>query len=298
MKLDRWLGLLSQLQQKKKVTTVELAQLFEVSTRTILRDVQGICEAGIPLVTVQGQGGGISIAPGYSLNTTVFTQEELTAIFTGLKAFDSVSSMKNEAGLVSKFGGNVGTLADSVMIDLSSFYKDSLAQKIEMSKKAIRDRCCISFRYYYNKGEANKLIEPYLIVFKWSDWYVFGFCRERQDFRLYKLRRLWKLCATEEYYTPRDIPEEKRQFGGNITDDYYITAIYEPSEKYKLVEEYGPDSFTVLEDGRLWTKWGFTDPERAIGWFLGFGDKVQVIDPPEMVEKIKAAVENIRKKYT
>ncbi len=63
------------------------------------------------------------------------------------------------------------------------------------------------------------------------------------------------------------------------------------------MEEYGPDSFTVMEDGRLWTKWGFTDPDRTIEWFLGFGDKVQVIDPPEIVEKIKMTVKNIKRKY-
>ncbi|MDD4729705.1 MAG: WYL domain-containing protein, partial [Dysgonamonadaceae bacterium] len=237
------------------------------------------------------------IMEGFNLDTTVFTEDELTAIFTGLKAFDSVSHTPNADRLASKFGGKVVALADNMMIDLSSFYKDTLAQKIEIIKKAIHDRRSISFHYYYNKGEADKLIEPYLIVFKWSDWYVFGFCRERQDFRMYKLRRLWELCVTEELYTPREIPEEKKQFGNNITDDYYITAIYEPSEKYKLVEEYGPDSFTVMEDGRLWTKWGFTDPEKTIGWFLGFADKVQVIDPPEMVEKMKMAIENIKRKY-
>ncbi len=101
----------------------------------------------------------------------------------------------------------------------------------------------------------------------------------------------------DEAYTPREIPQEKKQFGNNMTDDYFVTAIYEPSEKYKLVEEYGSDSFTVMEDGKLWTRWGFTDPERTISWFLGFGDKVQVIDPTEMVEKMKITVRKIASKY-
>ncbi len=297
MKLDRLIGIITELQQKKFVTAPYLAEKFEVSRRTINRDIEDICRAGIPIATTQGAGGGISIMDGFALDTTVFTEDELTAIFTGLKAFDSVSHSPNADRLAVKFGGDVVTLADNMIIDLSSFYKDDLANKISTLKTAIRDCCLVTFHYYYDKGEADKMIEPYLIIFKWSDWYVFGFCRGRQDFRMYKLRRLWNLCVTEEVYAQREIPEEKKQFGSNMTDDYYITAIYEPSEKFRLVEEYGPDSFTVMEDGRLWTRWGFTDPERMQRWFLGFGDKVQVIAPPEMVERMKVAIDNIKRKY-
>ncbi len=220
MKLDRLIGIITELQQKKFVTAPYLAEKFEVSRRTINRDIEDICRAGIPIVTTQGQGGGISIMDGFNLDTTVFTEDELTAIFSGLKAFDSVSHTPNADKLASKFGGNVVALADNMMIDLSSFYKDTLVEKIEIIIKAIHDRHYISFRYYYNKGEADKLIEPYLIVFKWSDWYMFGFCPERQEFRMYKLRRLWELLVTEDTYISREIPEEKKHFGGNITDDY------------------------------------------------------------------------------
>lgn len=99
----------------------------------------------------------------------------------------------------------------------------------------------------------------------------------------------------DKAYTPREIPQ--KQFGNNMTDDYFVTAIYEPSEKYKLVEEYGTDSFVVMDDGRLYTRWGFTDSDEAVLWFLGFGDKVEVINPLEMVEKMKTTVGKIMGKY-
>ena len=82
-----------------------------------------------------------------------------------------------------------------------------------------------------------------------------------------------------------------------MTDDYLITAIYDPSVKYRLVEEYGPSCFTVMEDGRLYTKWGFTDPNRAISWFLGFGDQVVVTDPPEFVEKMRVQLQKMNALY-
>lgn len=298
MKIDRLIGIITTLQQKEKVTAPFLAEKFEVSRRTINRDIEDICRAGIPIVTTQGSNGGISLMKGFALDTTVFTRQELAAIFTGLQTLDSVSHSQSADRLARKIGGDsVTTLSDSVMIDLASFYKDDLASKMEQIKSAMEARVCISFHYYYNKGEADKLIEPYKIVFKWSDWYVFGFCRERQDFRLYKLRRLWQLTVTEEAYTLRKIPEEKQRLGSHMTDDYFITAIYDASVKYKLVEEYGPNSFKVMEDGKLYTRWGFTEADEAVSWFLGFGDKVTVTEPPEMVEKMKAAIRSMAQKY-
>lgn len=298
MKIDRLIGIITILQQNKKVTAPYLAEKFEVSRRTINRDIEDICRAGIPIVTTQGSNGGISLMEGFSFDTTVFTRQELSAIFTGLKTLDSVSHSSVSDMLARKLGGDSSIArADHMSIDLASFYKDDLAVKIEQIGGAISEHHCISFHYYYDKGEADKLVEPYLIVYKWSDWYVFGFCRERQDFRMYKLRRLWRLEVTGETYEPREIPEEKKHFGSHMTDDYLVTAIYESSEKYRLVEEYGPDCFAEMENGQLYTQWGFSSPEKAVRWLLGFGDKVKVTQPPEMVEKMKEAIQAAAKRY-
>lgn len=298
MKIDRLIGIITTLQQRKFVTAPYLAEKFEVSRRTINRDIEDICKAGIPIVTTQGANGGISIMEGFALDTTVFTQQELSAIFAGLKSLDSVSNSATAEKLAQKIGGSQSiSVADHMVIDLASFYKDDLASKIDTIKSAIRQSKCIRFHYCYNKGEADKIIEPYLIVFKWSDWYVFGFCKERQDFRMYKLRRLWDLQMTEESFRVREVPDEKKQFGTHMTDDYVITAVYDASVKYRLVEEYGHTSFTEQADGSLYTEWGFTKSEKAVEWFLSFGDKVKVLGPPEMVERMKQALNYIKNLY-
>lgn len=298
MKIDRLIGIITILQQKKLVTAPCLAERFEVSRRTISRDIEDICKAGIPIVTTQGAGGGISIMEGFSLDTTVFTEAELSAIFTGLKTLDSVSGSASAERLAQKIGCREAIgLAGHMVIDLSSFYKDDLSAKIDGIKRAIKESKCIAFHYCYNKGETDKLVEPYLIVFKWSDWYVFGFCRERQDFRMYKLRRLWELQVTDETFTARDVPEEKKQFGWHMTDDHIIPAIYDASVKYRLVEEYGHTCFTEQADGKLYTEWGFTTQEEAVKWFLSFGDKVKVLGPPEMVERMKGILLSIQNLY-
>lgn len=299
MKIDRLIGIIMVLQQKGKVTAPYLAEKFEVSRRTINRDIEDICRAGIPIVTTQGAEGGIAIMDGYQLDTAILTEEELQAIFAGLKSLDSVSAYPKTALLSEKLCGrkNVIPVEEHITIDLSSFYKGSLSEKIELLKSAIQQRKQVKFHYYYNKGEADKQIEPCLIVFRWSAWYVFGFCTERRDFRMYKLNRLWDLELTGVNFEPREIPPERMNFGSNMTDDIIIAAIYEESVKYRLVEEYGPYCFTVLEDGRLYSELGFSSYGDAVRWFLSFGAQVRILSPDDFKELFLAETEKILLRY-
>lgn len=158
MKIDRLIGIITTLQQKGKVTAPYLAEKFEVSRRTINRDIDAICAAGIPLVTTLGADGGISIMSGFEIDTTVFTGDELRSIFTGLSCLESVSHSKEFRNIAAKIN-TAGVIADDIIINLASFYKESLAEKIEILRKAIREKRKIEFRYYYTKGEAIKTIE-------------------------------------------------------------------------------------------------------------------------------------------
>lgn len=295
MKISRLMGIVTVLWQRGQTTAPALAALFEVSHRTIHRDIDVLCRAGIPIVTRQGQGGGISLMQGFNLNTTLFTKEEMQAVLAGIKSVSSVTAGGRAAYLEQKLGAV--SVSPYMRIDLSSFYKESLSHKIALLQQALSEKQAISFRYYYAKGEADKLVEPCYIVFKWSDWYVFGWCRTRQDFRLYKLRRLWDLRLTGESFTPREIPPGKEELGTNMADDYFVSALFHPSLKYRLVEDYGPGSFAVQPDGRLLTYRGFTSPEDAARYFLAFGTGAEVTAPPEMREKIRQTAQDIAKAH-
>lgn len=297
MKIDRLIGIITILQQKGKVTAPYLAERFEVSRRTINRDIEEICRAGIPIVTTQGADGGIAIMDGFSLDTTVFTREELGAIFTGLQSLDSVSGVPGMGLLAQKIGADTDRMDNDIMIDLSSFYKGSLSEKIRLLRTAIREKRCVSFHYYYKKGEADKLVEPYRVVYHWTAWYLYGYCRKRQDFRLYKLNRLWELGMTQEPFSPREIPDGQPEFGKNMTDDRIVAAIYQSRAAYRLVEEYGPDSFRRLEDGRLYAEWGFSNWDDALSHFLSFGSGVEIVGPKEFRELFCRELERIRQMY-
>lgn len=300
IKINRLIGILTVLLQNDKVTAPFLAEKFEVSRRTINRDIEDICTAGIPIVTTQGYDGGISIAEGYKIDKTVLTSEELQAIFIGLKSFDSISKISHTNCIADKFSNkkdSVFSLENDILIDLSSHYKSSLTQKIDHIRTAINKQLLISFHYYYSKGEVERLIEPYLLVFRWSAWYLLGYCLEKNDFRLFKLNRLWDLCCTEEHFSKRDLPEEKLKFDEYFSSEIKLVAVFEENVKYRLIEEYGVDSFTYTKDDRLLFTTGFTSKENLISWILSFGDAAEILEPKEIRSEIKKQSLNILKKY-
>ncbi len=311
MKIDRLLGIITTLLQKGKVTAPYLAEKFEVSRRTILRDLDDICMAGIPIITTQGGDGGISIAEGYKLDKSVLTTGELQSIITGLRSMAGIEKPANIERLVQKLApgaaapcdgkpcdGAVVSLRDSIVIDLASHYKNDLSEKIGLIKDAINERHLIKFDYYYAKGKTHRRIEPYFIAFKWSAWYVFGYCTERQDFRVFKLNRLWELSVTDDGFAPREIPPDRLELGGSLVDTNEVRVLFDPSVRYRLIEDFGFRSFKEAEDGgKLLFSVGYTNKDYILSWIMAFGDKAKVISPPELAAEIKQIAENIFRSY-
>lgn len=299
MKTERLIGILSILLQQEKVTAPQLAREFEVSRRTIQRDIESLCRAGIPISTTQGAGGGISIMEGYRVDRTVLTAPEMQAILAGLRSLDSVSGTRRYTQLMEKLSAGSGVLlpgSAQMLIDLSSWYKDSLAPKIEEIQSAIRQHRTIRFAYFSPKGESVRTVEPYYLLFRWSAWYVWGWCHTRQDFRLFKLNRMTDLAAGE-LFSPRPAPlpdlEPERVFPAK----YRVTVRFEPSCRWRLVEEYGPDSFTTDPDGWLRFTGGFPDADSALSWVLTFGDKAELLQPDQLRRRLGELTSALAARY-
>lgn len=280
MKLDRLLGILITLLRQDKVTAPALAEKFEVSRRTINRDIEALCLAGIPLVTEQGRGGGISIAPGYKLEKELLTEEELQAILIGVRGVDSILKQPKGPVLADKLSRR--ETEEQVLIDLASFYKDSLTEKIALLWEAISRRLAVTFRYYSEKGEERRLAEPCRIAYQWNAWYLIAWCRKRKDFRTFKLARLWELSLSEEHFVLKTLPSEKQDMNSLWEENYRLEAVFEPGVKYRLVEKYGPESFAVQEDGRLYFSRDFTFYGAMLSWISSFGAQVRVLQPERL----------------
>ncbi len=300
MKTDRLISILIFLLQREKTTAPELAERFQVSRRTIQRDIDDLCFAGIPIVTKQGGNGGISIWEGYKLDKAFLTKEELQDIIVGLKGMDSVSKTSKMEQILLKLCPNDETmfsLRDSIIINLASYYKTSLSNKIEDLKTGIREKRVITFDYYSEKGIHNRSVEPYYIVFKWSAWYLFGYCKNRNDFRLFKLNRMWDLALKEELYEPRAIPEEKNNLDDYFDDSNKIKVIFDRSVEHLIIDDYGPNNYVITENNEIELSIGFTNRDYIIGWILGFGEKARVIEPKDIAVEVKRKAEKIVKNY-
>lgn len=300
MKIDRMIGILSILLQQDKVTAPCLAEKFEVSRRTVNRDIQELCQAGIPLVTTQGQNGGISIMEGYKIDRTLLTSLDMQAILAGLRSLDSVSGTNRYVLLMEKLSVGASNLIagdQHILIDLSSWYKSSLAPKIELIHDAIESTKQIRFTYFSSKGESMRTIEPYNLVLQWSSWYVWGWCLDMQDFRLFKLNRMTEL-QTGTRFEKRAVPLPNLSAERVFPHTYQVKALFAPKYKWRLVEEFGRDSFTEQpDDGKLLFSFCFSDHDNIINWILTFGNGAELLEPVEFRRELYQLSKEIQEKY-
>ncbi len=300
MKIDRLIGILSILLQKEMTTAPELAEHFEVSRRTINRDIETLCQAGIPIQTAQGVGGGISIMDGYRMDRTLLTSRDMQMILAGLRSLDSVSGSGYYGQLMEKIQAGSSEFIsgrDSILIDFSSWYRDTLAPKIALIQDAIELGKRMEFSYYSPKGDTKREIEPYYLIFKWASWYVYGYCLLRKDFRLFKLNRMDGIVLGNDFEKRSEIPAPSISNEEIFPAKGRVKAIFDPSMKWQLVEEYGVNSFKEQPDGTLLFEHEYPDDEGLIAWILSCRDKVTVLEPESVREKLYEITSDIARKY-
>lgn len=280
MTIDRLIGILAVLLREGQVTAGSLADRFEVSVRTIRRDIDRLCQAGIPLRTARGAGGGVSIMEGYDLDRTVLTDADRGAILAGLRSLDSVSGTGYYRQLMEKLPRpDAGSGDDCVVIDLASWYGPALAPRLAALKEACARRRLARFTYCAPGGESVRTVEPDKLVFRWTSWYLHGWCRDRGDWRLFKLNRMLALEILEETFSPRPAPwpiaPAERVYPGRLQ----AAIRFAPSARWRLVDEYGADSFRPQRDGSLLFCRGFPDQEELVRWVLSFGEAAEILSP-------------------
>jgi predicted DNA-binding transcriptional regulator YafY len=310
MKLDRLVGILVVLLRKERVQAKELAERFGVSVRTILRDVDAINLAGIPIVTYQGAGGGIGIAEGYRLDKSVLTGDDMAAIITALRGIDGVMTGKSHDILMEKLKNTLpapqldtlNTKLKQLIIDLSPWYEDTRTkEKLAIIRKAIEDTRRIEFVYADSEGKkTSRRAEPYSLVLKAQKWYLYAWCLLRNDFRYFKVSRIKELAVLDETYTPREappenIPDEREWYrnGKPVTLDLLFIE-----ELENLVAEWFGDDIEKSEDGRLMVRATLPENYWLYGYLLSFGTGVEVVSPPHIRSILAEISKGIYEKYT
>ena len=298
MAIDRLIGILAILLREEKATAAQLAARLEVDQRTIYRDMERLCRAGIPLRSQRGKNGGISIMEGYAMERTLLTDADRGAILAGLRSLDSVSGTGYYRRLMEKLPRSREAAADDcVVIDLASWYGPVLAPRLAELKEACAGHRAVRFTYCAPAGDSRRVVEPDKLVFRWSSWYLHGWCRDREDWRLFKQGRMLSLETLEETFSPRPAPwpvtPAERVYPGRLR----AAVRFAPSARWRLVDEYGADSFQVQPDGGLLFERSFPGQEELMRWALSFGDAAEVLEPAEVRAEICRLAEILREKY-
>ena len=302
--INRLLGMIYIWMRQGTVTAAELAERFEVSVRTIYRDMDTLSAAGIPIYAKKGKNGGICLTEQFVLNKMLLTKDEQQEILSGLV---SLRETKAEAGenILQKLGEFFRTdPVDWLAIDLSD-WSGSRVQLYENIKNAILARRLLQFDYYGKNGQMRRrTVEPVKLLFKEYTWYLKAYCRERKDWRLFKLFRIKRLSVQEETFVPRAecISQEDAQQGHEIQmglnmNMTVVDVRIDKREAYRVYDRFEEEEIEVLPDGNFMVHFHLTMDDWGYGVLLSFGPSAEVLAPEAVRQEMKRRVQQMAKWY-
>lgn len=298
MKENRYFQMIYLLLDKGQMTAPELADYFEVSIRTIYRDIDILSSAGIPIYATQGKGGGIAIQDSYVLKKLLLSEQEQKQI---LMALQGIRVLEDEQinMLLSKLSGVFQRQQGNWLeIDFSTWTKSGAGKhNFQLLQSAIWKSRIVSFSYYSGKGEQTKrIIEPHKLVFKTSDWYLYGYCTLRKDFRFFKLTRIRDLKLQDAEFmreTPEHIFERTDEFEMKTVQ---VTLLFDAGMSHEVYEKFD-EEVSEQEDGSLLVTTILPDNELLYSYVLSCRERVEVLSPPYVRDNVRKRVRKMLEIY-
>lgn len=298
MQVNRLFEIVYILLEKEKVTARELAERFEVSARTVYRDIETLSGAGIPIYMSKGKGGGISLLPGFTLDKAVITEGEKAEILSALKALDAVRPAEKTTAF-QKMGSLLGESDyDWIEVDFGKWHDKNAAQLLFQDiKTAVIEKRVIRFSYANTKGQmSEREAEPLKLCFKGEAWYLYAWCRTHGEERFFKLNRIRKLVLTEETFsrTCKDSVLKKQQ-GNYQAETIRLKLKIAKEAAYRVYEEF--ENYEVLADGSFLAEIDFPAGEWVFYYLTSFGKALEVLEPEAVRKQLKEELEKILEKY-
>ncbi len=282
------------LLQKKKTTAKELADRFEVSTRTIYRDIETLSTANIPIYASKGKDGGIGLLDKYILNKTILSEEEQNQILFALQGMKKVKG-QDEKDILEKLSILFNKeINDWIKIDFSN-WGNVQEERFDIIKSAILNKQLIGFTYYNSNGEESKrIVEPLQIWFKDKSWYLVSYCKLKQDYRIFKIARIKEVKMLQEHFE-RELPkEENEQYNFKIIE---LELEINKAMTYRVYDEFESKEITKKQDGNFIIKVKYPENEWVYGYILSFGEYAKVLSPGYAKNIIKDKLQKTLKNY-
>ena len=297
MKDNRLFRILYYILEKGKVTANELADKFEVSVRTIYRDIDSISSAGIPIYALQGKGGGIEIAEDFVLSKSLLSENEKQQIMSALQGLDN-TTIQRENELLTKLSALFKMKNTSwIEVDFNNWQNNKLyEQTFNDIKSAILSKNIISFTYFSsNEKETDRSVKPVRLLFKSQDWYLYALCLLRNDFRYFKLSRIKNLEIHTEKFDDNfeDVILKKETPHENTVN---IKVKFDRKVAFRVYDELNGE-ITEDNDGNLYTEIEIPNDYNLYNYIFSFGDEAEVLEPEEVRMQIKKMINKMAEKY-
>lgn len=283
LKINRLLEITIILLNRGTVTAKELAERFDVSTRTIYRDVDVLSSAGVPVFTNKGNGGGISLLENYSINKTLISERESESLLLALKTLQATQYPEIDA-ILDKIGAVFKNTeaADWVHIDFSPWAsRPNEYNKFIEIKKAILNRIKITFDYINSAGEkTSRVMEPMRLVFKGQAWYLWGYCNTKNDFRIFRISRIKNVKALNVKFERRQyLDKNSVNEPETIRKCVNLVLKFYPESLYRIYDDFDEEMIVKNSDGTFTVEVQFPEDEWVYGYLLSFGSYVEVLEP-------------------
>lgn len=292
MKSERLFEMLLYLIDKKSTTAAELSEYFHVSIRTIYRDIDALSTSGIPVYTTPGNQGGIHLMEHYVLNQTLLTKEEQENILLALKSLQTLPFFSANSA-INKIAPLFQDTDQWLKIDFShwgdrGYLGNNFFQTI---KECILSQKCISIEYANAKGDfTERIIEPLKLIFQQSEWYLYAFCQLKQDFRIFKLKRIASMKKLDQSgnhnyldYSNASIMTSSPQLSHPIN----FTGLFKKNVAYRIFDILPTANVETVSQHEIKVTAVLNEDEWLYSFLLSFGADVKIINPPNLAKKIK-----------
>lgn len=277
---------------KGTATARELAERFEVSPRTIYRDIDALSLAGVPVYAKKGKNGGISLLEGYTLDKALLSDAERDDIMMGLQTLKATGYPD---GALEKLGALFRHDENWISVDFSG-WDEYEKDKFDIVKTAVRSRNVIEFTYYNSYGKVSRRrAEPLQLLFRGKAWYLLAWCRRKESVRLFKLARMRGIAILDETFV-RDVPEMKNApMEPGITTEVLLHI--SPQAAYRVYDEFAPGNVEKNDDGSFAVRMTAPVDEWVYGYILSFGRYAQVVSPGDVRDVVKRKLEEALEQY-
>ncbi|MGP1404946.1 MAG: helix-turn-helix transcriptional regulator [Catonella sp.] len=297
MKDNRLFRILYYILEKGKVTASELADKFEVSVRTIYRDIDSISSAGIPIYALQGKGGGIEIAEDFVLRKSLLSENEKQQIISALQGLDNIA-IQHENELLTKLSVLFKMKNTSwIEVDFNNWQNNKMYEKtFNDIKSAILSKNIVSFTYFSsNEKETSRRVKPVRLLFKGQDWYLYALCLLRNDFRYFKLSRIKNLETHTEKFDDNfeDVVLKKEMPYENTV---HIKVKFDRKAAFRVYDELNGE-ITEDDEGNLYAEIEIPNDYNLFNYIFSFGDGAEVLEPKEIRMQIKEMINKMAGKY-